>query len=245
MSRRVAELPSRNYSDTGGRPARGHDALTNLVSFPEAELLAMTLQHLDARSLLALELVSKGVRASLKGAALESVWDAHLPVQVDQKLGQFTNCIGKENENRTVPSNLDARSKYLRSRQATLRLRDVVDGAKKKYKIPTGRNGSVETTTHTSVAHPALVSWWRDVKEAILQGADAELRDNSEQTLLHWAVTLGDLKMARELLKAGGPTTYLHAHVRARPAGPHRHGARPLDLAIPGSRVHNMLLEYA
>ena len=58
-SRRVAGLPP-------GGPKRGHDALTLLVDFPQPELFAMALNHADARSLMALELVNKALRDRLR-----------------------------------------------------------------------------------------------------------------------------------------------------------------------------------
>ena len=78
-----------------------------------------------------------------------------------------------------------------------------------------------------------LQDWWADAKEAILRGADVDLRDNNGQTLLHWAVMLGDFKMVRELCKAGLSTV----------AG-NWAGKSPLYLALPGSRIADMLLEY-
>lgn len=237
-STRVAQLPPR-MPPVHMRPVRGRDALSLLVEHPQAELLAMALGNCSAQSLLSLELVSKRVRTSLRSAELEGVWAAHEPVQIEQHLGRFVNCLGKDNVNCSVPNNLDARGRYLRSRHATARLRDLIDHAKTRYKIKTGRDGAVDTVSDPSQVPPSLANWWRDAKEAMLRGADVQLRDNSGQTTLHWAVTLGDFKMVRELCKAGVEPT-----VRAKPLGPSRPGHRPVDVALPGSRIEDMLNEY-
>ena len=83
------------------------------------------------------------------------------------------------------------------------------------------------------MAHPSLKTWWAAAKDAILRGADIDLRDDSRQTLLHWAVMLGSVKIARELCKAG-LSTYSRNRV----------GKTPIDLAISDSRVADTLNEY-
>ena len=75
--------------------------------------------------------------------------------------------------------------------------------------------------------------------QAVLDGADVQLLDNSGQSMLHWAVTMGDFKMVRELCKAG-----LQPTERAKPRGPNSPGHRPVDIAISGSRIADMLREY-
>ena len=227
QTRRVAAMP----------PKRGHDALTLLVEFPQPELFALALTHVDARSLMALELVNKALRDIMRSTALHGVWAAEMPLQVDQRLGQAVNCIGKPNVNESVPSTLAARGRYLRSRHATLRLRDVIDHAKSWYNI-NHRDGTtstikVKTVERHHMAHPSLQRWWADAKDAILQGADVDLRDDNGQTLLHWAVKLGDFKMVRELCKAGLSTLQIDDDAD-----------RPIDLALPDSRIADMLSEY-
>jgi hypothetical protein len=241
-SPRVAELPPR-MPPARMRPGRGRDALSLLVEYPQPELLAMALSNLDACSLLALELVSKTVGNSLHGAALDGVWAAHMPVQIEQHLGRPFNCLGMDNVNDLVANNLCARGRYLRSRAATARLRDVIDHAKTRYKIKTERNGAVETVAHPSHVPPPLASFWRDATDAMLRGADVELRDNAGQTTLHWAVTLCDVKMVRELCKAYKKAG-LQIDVRAKPLGPTRDGHRPVDIAIPSSHIESVLNEY-
>ena len=165
----------------------------------------MALNHADARSLMALELVNKALRDRLRSPALDGVWAAHVPRQVDQRLGQAVSCIGKPNVNESVPSTLAARGRYLRSRHATILLREH---AKTRHTIP-------------------IDTWWADAKDAILRGADIDLRDDRiDQTLLHWAVLLSDFKMVRELCKAGLSTFSRN-----------RAGDTPVDLAISGSRI--------
>ena len=221
-SRRVAGLPP-------GGPSRGRDALTLLVEFPQPELFALALAHdVDTRSLMGLELVNKALRDIMRSTALNGVWAAEMPRQVDQRLGQAVNCIGKPNVNESVPSTLAARGRYLRSRHATLRLRDVIDATYDQDAF-----GAVDTVERHHMAHPSLQRWWADAKDAILQGADIDLRDDNGQTLLHWAVTLGDFKMVRELCKAGLST--LDGDDDAE---------RPIDLALPDSRIADMLSEY-
>jgi hypothetical protein len=225
QTRRVAAMP----------PKRGHDALTLLVEFPQPELFALAVHHVDdPRSLLALELVNKALRDIMRSPALNGAWAAEMPRQIDQRLGQAVNCIGKPNVNESMPSTLAARGRYLRSRHATLRLRDVID-AKSRYGIETDRFGrdAVDTVERHHMAHPSLQHWWADAKDAILQGADVDLRDYNGQTLLHWAVKLGDFKMVRELCKAG--LSALDGDVVAE---------RPIDLALPDSRIADMLSEY-
>lgn len=217
-SRRVAAMP----------PKRGRDALTLLVDFPQPELFVLALTHVDARSLMALELVNKALRDIMRSTAVNGVWAAEMPRQVDQRLGQAVNCIGKPNVNESA-STLAARGRYLRSRHATMCLRDVFEHAKSHYKI----KGAVKTVVRHHMAHPSLQDWWADAKEAILRGADVDLRDNNGQTLLHWAVMLGDFKMVRELCKAGLSTVAFNWA-----------GKSPLYLALPGSRIADMLLEY-
>ena len=212
-------------------PSRGRDALTLLVEFPQPELFALALTQLeDVRSMMALELVNKALRDIMRSTALNGVWAAEMPRQVDQRLGQAVNCIGNPNVNESVPSTLAARGRYLRSRHATLRLRDVIDHAKSRYKIET----EVDTVERHHMAHPSLQTWWADAKDAILRGADIDLRDDRiDQTLLHWAVLLSDFKMVRELCKAGLSTFSRN-----------RAGDTPVDLAISGSRIADMLNEY-
>ena len=217
QTRRVAAMP----------PKRGHDALTLLVEFPQPELFAMAVRQFDPRSLMALELVNKALRDIMRSTALNGAWAAEMPRQVDQRLGQAVNCIGKPNVNKSVPCTLAARGRYLRSRHATLRLRDVID------RDPSRGTGAVDTVERHHMAHPSLQRWWADAKDAILQGADVDLRDDNGQTLLHWAVVLGDFKMVRELCKAGLSTLVFDD------------GAdRPIDLALPDSRIADMLSEY-
>ena len=197
----------------------------------------MALDHVDAAAMVSLEQVSKSVAAGLRVEALDEVWAAHIPVQVRQCLGQSQNCLGHESPGRfgkqaLLPANMDSRRQYLRSRDATIRLGRIVEGAKSKYKIRTARNGAVNTLEHYRDAPEALATWWADVKEAVLDGADVRLRDCSGQGLLHWAVTLGDFKMVRELCRAG-----LRPDARAKPHGPNRPGISPVDMAIFGSRI--------
>ena len=218
QTRRVAAMP----------PRRGHDALTLLVEFPQPELFVLALTHVDVRSLLALELVNKALRDIMRSTALNGAWAAEMPRQVDQRLGQAVSCIGKPNVNESVPTTLAARGRYLRSRHATLLLRDDID-AMSRYET----DGAVDTVERLHMAHPTLQHWWADAKDAILQGADVDLRDNNGQTLLQWAVKLGDFKMVRELCKAGLST--LDGDVVAE---------RPIDLALPDSRIADMLSEY-
>ena len=171
----------------------------------------MACSHSYARTLMALELVNKALRDRLRSLALDGVWAAHVPRQVDQRLGQAVSCIGNPNVNESVPSTLAARGRYLRSRHATILLRE-----------------------HAKTRHSIQIdTWWADAKDAILRGADVDLRDNNGQTLLHWAVMLGDFKMVRELCKAGLST--LDENLA---------GACPIDLALLESRIENMLSEY-
>ena len=182
---------------------------------------------------MALELVNKAVRDKLRDAVLDDVWAAHLPRQVDQRFGQGLDCIGKSNVNEDVPTTLAARGRYLRSRHATLRLRDVIGHAESRYNVETDRYGEVETVEDHRTAHPSLKTWWAAAKDAILRGADIDLCDDSRQTLLHWAVMLGSVKIARELCKAG-----LSTYSR------NRAGKTPIHLVISDSRVADTLNEY-
>ena len=235
-SARVAELPPR-IPPAHLRPSRGSDVLTLLIDYPQQEVLAMALGNCSAASLLSLELVSKRVRQALHAGALDDVWAAHVPMQLTQSGFHAFHEIG---QNGPGPSDLAPRGQYLRSRHATIQLRHVVDGAKTKYKIKTGRNGAIESFAHPSRAPHALGRMWQDVILAVLSGADVQLSDNSGQTLLHWAVCLGDFKMARELCKAG-----LSPIARAKPLGPNSGlGHRPVDVAIAGSRIEDLLNEY-
>ena len=239
-SARVAELPPR-MPPAHRRPPSGRDVLTLLIDFPQQELLAAALGHTATPALLSLELVSKRVRSALRVEALHDVWRAHMPMQLEQMLRRDRNCLGQEhrNANQSLASSLTARDHFLRSRRATQRLRHIVDSAKTEYKIKTGRNGAVDTCPNRSMAPESLYRWWEDVREATLDGADIQLRDNSGQTLLHWAVCLGDFKMAHELCKAG-----LSPTAGAKPHGPNRPGHRPVDIVIPGSRIEGLLNEF-
>ena len=241
-SARVSQLPPR-IPPAHLRPSRGSDVLTLLIDYPQQEVLAIALGNCSAAALLSLELVSKRVRQALRAGALDDVWAEHIPMQVDQCLGVVgRNCLGSWHwsEIPVVPSNLAPRGQYLRSRHATIQLRRVVDGAKTTYKIKTSRNGALDSLHHPSAAPDALYRWWQDVKSAVLGGANLQLSDSSGQTLLHWAVCLGDFKMARELCKAG-----LSPTARAKRLGPSSGlGHRPVDIAIVGSRIEDLLNEW-
>ena len=241
-SARVSQLPPR-IPPAHLRPSRGSDVLTLLIDYPQQEVLAIALGNCSAAALLSLELVSKRVRQALRAGALDDVWAEHIPMQVDQCLGVVgRNCLGSWHwsEIPVVPSNLAPRGQYLRSRHATIQLRRVVDGAKTTYKIKTSRNGAIDSLHHPSDAPDALYRWWQDVKLAVLGGADVQLSDSSGQTLLHWAVCLGDFKMARELCKAG-----LSPTARAKRLGPSSGlGHRPVDIALVGSRIEDLLNEW-
>ena len=218
------------------RPSRGSDVLTFLIDYPQQEVLAMALGNCSVASLLSLELVSKRVRQALRAGALDDVWAAHIPMQVAHGMQEFHE-LG---QNRPLPSDLAPHEQYLRSRHATIQMRHVVDGAKTTYKIKTGRNGAIDSLPHPSCAPYAVGRWWQDVKLAVLSGADVQLSDSSGQTLLHWAVCLGDFKMARELCKAG-----LSPTARAKRLGPSSGlGHRPVDIAIVGSRIEDLLNEW-
>ena len=116
----------------------------------------------------------------------------------------------------------------------------MVDSAKTKYKIKTGRNGAIDSYPDPTSAPDALRRMWADVIQAVLSGADVQVTDNSGQTLLHWAVCLGDLIMARALCKAG-----LSPTARAKRLGPSSGlGHRPVDVAIVGSAMEKLLNEY-
>ena len=227
------------------RPVRDRDVLTFLIDHGEPDLLTTALGHCDVPTLLALELVSRRTRQAMHRSVLDKVWAKHIPLQVDQWLGTHRNCVQKEcfggrfNKNALVASNAAPRVLYLRSRHATIRLRHVVSSAKTEYKIRTGRNGAIDTLAHFKKAPDNLYSWWLDVREATFDGADIQLCDNSGQTLLHWAVCVGDFKMAHELCKKG-----LSPTARAKPSGPNGSGHRPVDIVIEGSRIEALLREY-
>ena len=232
---RVAEQPPR-MPPAHKRPSRGRDVLTLLIDYPQQEVLAMALGNCSADSLLSLELVSKRVRQALCTGALDDVWAAHIPMHFAQSAGE----VWLMGQSGLVPSTLAPRGQYLRSWRATVQLRRIVDGAKTTYKIKTGRNGAMDSIPHLSFAPSALCRWWQDVKESALGGANLQLSDNSGQSLLHWAVCLGDFKMALELCKAG-----LSPTARAKPLGPSSGlGHRPVDIAIADSRIENLLNEY-
>lgn len=223
-SARVAELPQR-VPPVHLRPPRGSDVLTFLIDYPE--VLAVALGNCSAASLLSLELVSKDVCEALRARELDDVWAAHIPMQVAKTM-------------QDVPNDMAPRGHYLRSRHATIQLRQVVDGAKTKYKIKTGRNGAIDSYSHLTCAPDALRRMWADVTFAVLSGADVQVSDNAGQTLLHWAVCLGDLYMARALCNAG-----LSPTARAKRLGPSSGlGHRPVDVAIVGSSMEKVLNEY-
>ena len=226
-SARVAELPQR-VPPVHLRPQRGSDVLTFLIDYPE--VLAVALGNCSAASLLSLELVSKHVCQALRARELDDVWAAHIPMQVAKTM-QECRCH--------IPNDMAPRGQYLRSRHATVRLRHVVDSAKTKYKIKTGRNGAIDSYPDPTSAPDALRRMWADVIQAVLSGADVQVTDNSGQTLLHWAVCLGDLIMTRKLCKAG-----LSPTARAKRLGPSSGlGHRPVDVAV-GSAMEKLFNEH-
>ena len=71
-----------------------------------------------------------------------------------------------------------------------------------------------------------LKQWWKHVQRCMVKGADLSTRDANEQTLLHWAITVGDAFFVTTLLKAG-----LDRNVKAKRRGPNTPGISPLNMA--------------
>ena len=208
----------------GSPPSRGHDALTLLVEFPQPELSPGV--HRRPRSLLALELVNKSLRDILRSPAHNGAWAAEMPRQIDQRLGQAVNCIGKPNVNKSVPCTLAARGRYLRSRHATLRLRDLID-AKSRYNVETDRYGEVETVEDHRMAHPSLKTWWADARTPSCGRGRRSARQRPD------AAALGRCSATSRWceLKAGWSPSIQHPEC-------------PTDLALADSRIEDMLFEY-
>lgn len=187
----------------------------------------MALEHLDGDDLVALALVSTAMTAILDDRTLRHIWSSRVPTHVSRVRFHLA-----------PPPPPAPRKAFQHCRRATLRLRRVVDTAKTEYKIKTGRNGSVDSCPCPAEAPEKMRIWWDDAKAAILDGADVALRDNSGQTLLHWAVCLGDFQVVAALLGVG-----LDPMARSKPLGPNTPGHRPYDIAISGSRIMNLLIE--
>uniref|UniRef100_A0A7S0J812 Uncharacterized protein n=1 Tax=Calcidiscus leptoporus TaxID=127549 RepID=A0A7S0J812_9EUKA len=234
-SHRVASTMPRPLPPRHARPARGRDVITLLMHYPQQELFEKALHFLagDGEALLALGAVSRNVRTALQSEAVGDVWAACTPLHVS---APASNLLGGP---RSSSAPTTPHSKFLQCWRATLRLRQVLEGAKSLYKIKTLRNGQVATCEHPGAAPDNLGRWWADARAAILSGADAQMCDGSGQTLLHWAACLGDAKVMLALLRVG-----LDPEARSKPHGPSTPGIRPVDIVISGSRCEDLLNEW-
>ena len=161
---RIAMETRRSRRAAARPPKRGHDALTLLVEFPQPELSCWRSLTSTAVAVAWSSLVSRHHRRTAIG-----VWAAEMPRQVDQRLGKAVNCISKPCSTGRCRARW-RRGRYLRSRHATLRLRDVIDGDRVAVRAPWTRSSA-------TMAHPPCRGGGRT--QGHLQGADVDLRDDN------------------------------------------------------------------